>query len=61
MLQYGKLIDKNIKSSDLKIECQCLSLAMASAFDTAFYQLPAGTVVCVPESVNERLLFDREA
>jgi hypothetical protein len=29
MLQYGKPINKDIKSIDLKIECPCLSLAIA--------------------------------
>jgi hypothetical protein len=50
MLQYGKPIDKNIKSNDLKIECLCLSLAIAPLFEAAFCLFPAGTVVFVAEA-----------
>jgi hypothetical protein len=50
MLQYGKPINKNMKSSDLKIECVCLSSAIAPLFEAAFYLFPAGTVVFVAEA-----------
>jgi len=50
MLQYGKPINKNSKSSDLKIECLCLSLGMRSLFEAAFYQFPAAGVVFVAEA-----------
>jgi hypothetical protein len=60
MLQYGKPINKDIKSIDLKIECPCLSLAIAPVFAAAFCLFPAVAVLCVGPSVNERLLFDRQ-
>jgi hypothetical protein len=50
MLQYGKPINKDIKSIDLKIECLCLNLAIAPLFEAAFCRFPAGTVLFVAEA-----------
>jgi hypothetical protein len=50
MLQYGKPINKNSKSIDLKIEYLCLSLGMRSLFEAAFYLFPAGAVVFVAKA-----------
>jgi hypothetical protein len=47
MLQYGKPINKNMRSSDLKVECVCLSLAITPLFQAAFCLFPAATVVFV--------------
>jgi hypothetical protein len=61
MLQYGKPINKNSKSIDLKIECPCLSLSHDVAFWRGFLPISGGDRGICCRSVNERLLFDRQA
>jgi hypothetical protein len=50
MLQYGKPINKNIKSCDLKIECLCLSSVMASAFARLFTGFRRGPWYALPKA-----------
>jgi hypothetical protein len=51
MLQYGKPINKNSKSTDLKIKFGCLSGSHGAAFWRGFLRIcPAGGVVIVAEA-----------